>query len=191
MMFFTSTRTVQEEVAQENQQKMEAEKQSVEAAKAELDKHQKMAEEADAKYSSVRDQIDQLSEEMEQLKVKNKKKFQKLKEKWFLCCVVTCSLVTFTPLLSCTSACFQSACIVLLLKPPAVLIADLLLSVILMKDEQLKLDAECAKHERNLKVMENKVKSHEDNIQTMKADLSEREDELQVTSFSVFSSRLF
>lgn len=60
---------MQEEVAQENQQKIEAEKQSVQEAKAELDKQQKMAEDSDSKYSSVRDRIDQLLEEIEPLKV--------------------------------------------------------------------------------------------------------------------------
>lgn len=60
---------MQEEVAQENQQKIEAEKQSVQEAKVELDKQRKMAEDSDSKYSSVRDRIDQLLEEMEPLKV--------------------------------------------------------------------------------------------------------------------------
>lgn len=60
---------MQEEVAQENQQKIEAEKQTVHGAKEELDKHQKMAEDVDSKYTSVRERIDQLSEEMEPLKV--------------------------------------------------------------------------------------------------------------------------
>lgn len=60
---------MQEEVAQENQQKIEAEKQSVQDAKAELDKQRKMAEDSDSKYSSVRDRIDQLLEEIEPLKV--------------------------------------------------------------------------------------------------------------------------
>lgn len=60
---------MQEEVAQENQQKIEAEKQSVQEAKVELDKQRKMAEDSDSKYSSVRDRIDQLLEEIEPLKV--------------------------------------------------------------------------------------------------------------------------
>lgn len=60
---------MQEEVAQENQQKIEAEKQSVQEAKAELDKQREMAEDSDSKYSSVRDRIDQLLEEIEPLKV--------------------------------------------------------------------------------------------------------------------------
>uniref|UniRef100_A0A3Q4GIK2 Structural maintenance of chromosomes 6 n=1 Tax=Neolamprologus brichardi TaxID=32507 RepID=A0A3Q4GIK2_NEOBR len=103
-----------EEVAQENQQKIEAEKQSVQEAKAELDKQRKMAEDSDSKYSSVRDRIDQLLEEIEPL-----------------------------------------------------------------KDEQLKLETECAKHERNLKILENKVKAHDDNIEGMKNELAQREEELQ------------
>lgn len=49
------------------------------------------------------------------------------------------------------------------------------------KDEQLKLEAECAKHDRNLKILENKLKSHEENIQAMKNELAQREEELQVT----------
>lgn len=60
---------MQEEVAQENQQKIEAEKQSVQEAKVELDEQRKMAEDSDSKYSSVRDRIDQLLEEIEPLKV--------------------------------------------------------------------------------------------------------------------------
>uniref|UniRef100_A0A8C9ZKJ7 Structural maintenance of chromosomes protein 6 n=1 Tax=Sander lucioperca TaxID=283035 RepID=A0A8C9ZKJ7_SANLU len=46
-------------------------------------------------------------------------------------------------------------------------------------DEQLKLEAECAKHKRTLKILENKLKAHEDNIQAMRSDLSQREEELQ------------
>ncbi|XP_063356281.1 structural maintenance of chromosomes protein 6 isoform X2 [Pelmatolapia mariae] len=103
-----------EEVAQEIQQKIEAEKQSVQEAKVELDEQRKMAEDSDSKYSSVRDRIDQLLEEIEPL-----------------------------------------------------------------KDEQLKLETECAKHERNLKILENKVKAHEDNIEGMKNELAQREEELQ------------
>ncbi|XP_028250414.1 structural maintenance of chromosomes protein 6 isoform X2 [Parambassis ranga] len=57
-----------EEVAQENQQKIEAEKQTVQEAKTELDKHRTKAEDADSKHASVRERIDQLSEEIESLK---------------------------------------------------------------------------------------------------------------------------
>ncbi|XP_044022082.1 structural maintenance of chromosomes protein 6 isoform X3 [Siniperca chuatsi] len=105
-----------EEVAQENQQKMEAEKQTVHEEKTELDKQRKIAEDIESKYSSVRERIDQLPEDIEPL-----------------------------------------------------------------KDEQMKLEAECAKHERNLKILENKLKAHEDNIQAMKSDLAQREEELQST----------
>ncbi|XP_039992840.1 structural maintenance of chromosomes protein 6 isoform X2 [Xiphias gladius] len=103
-----------EEVAQENQQKIKEETQTVHKAKKKLDKHQKMAEDTECKYSSVRERIDQLSEEME-----------------------------------------------------------------LLKDEQLKLEAEFARRERNLCILENKLKSHEDNILAMKGDLAQREEELQ------------
>ncbi|XP_068577685.1 structural maintenance of chromosomes protein 6 [Cebidichthys violaceus] len=57
-----------EEVAQENRQKIEAEKQTVCEAKTELDKHQRTAEDTESKYSAVRERIDQLSEDTEALK---------------------------------------------------------------------------------------------------------------------------
>lgn len=60
---------MQEEVAQENQQKIEAEEQTVHEAKMELDKHWQKAEDMESKYSSAREQIDQLPEDMEPLKV--------------------------------------------------------------------------------------------------------------------------
>ncbi|XP_070776226.1 structural maintenance of chromosomes protein 6 [Enoplosus armatus] len=103
-----------EDVAQENRQKIEAEKQTVHEEKKALDKHRKIAEDIESKYSSVRERIVQLPEDMEPL-----------------------------------------------------------------KDEQLKLEAECTKHERNLKILENKLKAHEDCIQAMKSDLAQREEELQ------------
>ncbi|KAM4595864.1 structural maintenance of chromosomes protein 6 isoform 2-T4 [Polymixia lowei] len=56
------------EVAQENQQKIESEKQTVCEAKKELDERRKTAEDVDSKYSRVRERIDQLSEDMEPLK---------------------------------------------------------------------------------------------------------------------------
>uniref|UniRef100_A0A7N8X274 Structural maintenance of chromosomes protein 6 n=1 Tax=Mastacembelus armatus TaxID=205130 RepID=A0A7N8X274_9TELE len=46
-------------------------------------------------------------------------------------------------------------------------------------DEQLKLETECVKHERNLKTLENKLNSHEDNVQAMKSELTQREEQLQ------------
>ncbi|MEQ2313823.1 hypothetical protein AMECASPLE_005848 [Ameca splendens] len=48
-----------------------------------------------------------------------------------------------------------------------------------LKDEQLKLETECVKHERNLKLLEKKLKTHEDNVQAMNRALSEKEQELQ------------
>lgn len=50
-----------------------------------------------------------------------------------------------------------------------------------LKDEQLRLEAELAKQERNLKILEHKLKSHEDNIHVMRRDLAQGEEELQVT----------
>lgn len=60
---------MQEEVAQEYRQKIEAEKQAVHEAKAELDKHQKMAEDVESGYASVRERVDQLPDHMEPLRV--------------------------------------------------------------------------------------------------------------------------
>ncbi|KAM4724558.1 structural maintenance of chromosomes protein 6 [Anableps anableps] len=48
-----------------------------------------------------------------------------------------------------------------------------------LKDEQLKLETECVKHERNLKLLEKKLKAHEDNVQAMKSVLSDKEEELE------------
>lgn len=70
-VMFSNLQTLQEEVAAENQQKIEAEKQSVHEAKTEFDKHRKMSEDTDSKYSSVRERIGQLSEDMEPLKVQH------------------------------------------------------------------------------------------------------------------------
>lgn len=56
-------------MALENQQKIEAEKQTVSKAKAELDKHKKMLDTIESKYSAERERMDQLSDEMEPLKV--------------------------------------------------------------------------------------------------------------------------
>lgn len=61
---------------------------------------------------------------------------------------------------------------------------EIILLCVCPKDEQLKLEAECAKHERNLKTLENKLKSHEDDIQAMKSELAQREEELQVTDYT-------
>ncbi|XP_046869724.1 structural maintenance of chromosomes protein 6 isoform X2 [Hypomesus transpacificus] len=57
-----------EEVAQENNQKMESEKQTVHEAKEVLDKHAKAVMDIDKQYSDVRARLDQLAEEMDPLK---------------------------------------------------------------------------------------------------------------------------
>lgn len=51
------------------------------------------------------------------------------------------------------------------------------------KDEQLKLEAELAKQEGDLKILDRKLKIHEDHIHVMKSDLAQEEEELQVTRF--------
>jgi len=48
---------------------LEAEKQFVHEAKTDLDKHRSSAEDVESKYFAVREQIDQLSEDAEALKV--------------------------------------------------------------------------------------------------------------------------
>lgn len=60
---------MQEEVAQENLQKIEAEKQTVQEAKMELDKLWKKVEDMETKHISVGEQLDQLPDDMEPLKV--------------------------------------------------------------------------------------------------------------------------
>ncbi|KAL6105278.1 uncharacterized protein ACO6RY_06840 [Pungitius sinensis] len=103
-----------EEVAQENQQKMEVENQTVHEARKELNKQRKAAEEVESKYSAVRERIHHLYEETE-----------------------------------------------------------------VLKDEQLKLDAECARHEHTITILETKLKAHEDNVQAMEIELAERQEELK------------
>lgn len=56
-------------MARENRQRIEAEKRTVHEAKMELDKHRKKVEDMETKYSSVREQLGQLPEDMEPLKV--------------------------------------------------------------------------------------------------------------------------
>ncbi|XP_078797384.1 structural maintenance of chromosomes protein 6 isoform X1 [Oryzias latipes] len=48
-----------------------------------------------------------------------------------------------------------------------------------LKEEQLRLEAECAKFERVHAVLENKLKAHEDNVHAMKTEVCNREEELQ------------
>lgn len=73
---------LQEEVAEENEQKIEAERQIVHEAKIEFDKLRKMSEDTDSKYSSVREQIDQLSEYMEPLKVQHSVVLSRCCSRW-------------------------------------------------------------------------------------------------------------
>lgn len=61
---------LQEEVARENQQRIEAERQSVDEAMTELDQRREEAEDMEAQYSSVRERLAQLPEDMEPLKVR-------------------------------------------------------------------------------------------------------------------------
>lgn len=67
---------------------------------------------------------------------------------------------------------------------------EVMLLFVCPKDEQLKLEAECVKHERNLKVLENKLKSHEDDIQAMKSELTQRQEELQVRRVQLRPARI-
>lgn len=176
---------LQEEVAQENRQKIEAEKRTVHEAKMDFDKHRKKAEDMESKHSSVREQIDQLPEDMEPLKVQQSfvvsllfqepkdaaaagvsSDFQSFFEldclgvKAFYLTALSDERVSAVCCCSCSCSCSCS---------------------LTLKDEQLKLEAELAKQERNLKILENKLKNHENNIQVMKSDLAQGEEELQVT----------
>ena len=56
-------------MAQENQQRIDGEKKTVEEAKEELDEHKRTAKEVDCQYVDVRNRIEQLAEETEPLKV--------------------------------------------------------------------------------------------------------------------------
>ncbi|KAJ7990795.1 hypothetical protein DPEC_G00290620 [Dallia pectoralis] len=57
-----------EEVAQENQQRIDCEKKTVEEAKEELEKHRRRTGDVEGQYVDVRNRIEQLAEEMEPLK---------------------------------------------------------------------------------------------------------------------------
>uniref|UniRef100_A0A3P8YSN5 Structural maintenance of chromosomes protein 6 n=2 Tax=Esox lucius TaxID=8010 RepID=A0A3P8YSN5_ESOLU len=57
-----------EEVAQENQQRIDCEKKTMEEAKKELEEHQKRTGDVEGQYKDVRNRIEQLAEEMEPLK---------------------------------------------------------------------------------------------------------------------------
>lgn len=56
-------------MAQENQQRIDSEKETVEEAKEELEEHKRTTKEVDCQYVDVRNRIEQLAEETEPLKV--------------------------------------------------------------------------------------------------------------------------
>uniref|UniRef100_A0A6Q2Z7J9 Structural maintenance of chromosomes protein 6 n=1 Tax=Esox lucius TaxID=8010 RepID=A0A6Q2Z7J9_ESOLU len=60
---------IRQEVAQENQQRIDCEKKTMEEAKKELEEHQKRTGDVEGQYKDVRNRIEQLAEEMEPLKV--------------------------------------------------------------------------------------------------------------------------
>lgn len=63
---------LQEEVAEESRQKMEAERQAMIEEKEELEQHGENVEHMESKDSSVRERIDRLCEEVEAMKVKHR-----------------------------------------------------------------------------------------------------------------------
>ena len=65
---------LQEEVAEESRQKMEAERQAMIEEKEELEKHGENVENKESRDSSVRERIDRLCEEVETMKVKHREK---------------------------------------------------------------------------------------------------------------------
>lgn len=60
------------------------------------------------------------------------------------------------------------------------MVKKIIFFVLAIQDEQLKLETECLKHERNLKLLEKKLKGYEGNIQAMRSVLSGKEQDLQV-----------
>uniref|UniRef100_A0A8C1S198 Structural maintenance of chromosomes protein 6 n=1 Tax=Cyprinus carpio TaxID=7962 RepID=A0A8C1S198_CYPCA len=62
---------VQEEEAQENEQKIESERKNVKEAQDELKKHETVLKNINQKYNDVRNKMEQLSDETEQLKVRD------------------------------------------------------------------------------------------------------------------------
>lgn len=50
----------------------------------------------------------------------------------------------------------------------------------MQQEEQAKIEAECSKHERNLRILESKLKGHQDNIQAMRMELASKEEEMKV-----------
>lgn len=62
---------VQEEDAQENEQKIESERRNVKEAQDELKNHQRVLMNINQKYKDVKNKMEQLSDETEQLKVRD------------------------------------------------------------------------------------------------------------------------
>lgn len=62
---------------------------------------------------------------------------------------------------------------------------DVVLCVIVLfltdQEEQGKAEAQCSKLERNLKILEKKLKDHQDNMQAMRSDLALKEEEVTVS----------
>lgn len=61
---------VQEEDAQENEQKIESERKNVKEAQDELKKHERVLMNINQKYTDVKNKMEQLSDETDQLKVR-------------------------------------------------------------------------------------------------------------------------
>lgn len=61
---------VQEEDAQENEQKIESERKNVKEAQDELKKHERVLMNINQKYIDVKNKMEQLSDETDQLKVR-------------------------------------------------------------------------------------------------------------------------
>lgn len=62
---------VQEEDAQENEQKIELERRNVKEAQDELKEHERVLSRINQKYKDVKNKMEQLSDETEQLKVRD------------------------------------------------------------------------------------------------------------------------
>ncbi len=63
---------VQEEDAQENEQKIESERKNVKEAQDELKKHERVLMNINQKYIDVKNKMEQLSDETDQLKVRER-----------------------------------------------------------------------------------------------------------------------
>lgn len=63
--------------------------------------------------------------------------------------------------------------------------------LILLKEEQVKAEAECSKLDQTMQILTKKLKSHQDNIQAMNAELSLKEEETRVFTDSGLSFILY